>query len=377
MYLQSTHTSQKIKYIDSLRGIAILMVIFCHSHPYIAELYNVVLPPFFEIIVTNGDKGVTLFFLMSAFTLCLSFNYKTETERDPVRNYFIRRIFRIVPLYYFILLLTLLLNVNSPSISSIIANFLFLHGLSPYWVNSTFPGGWSVGIEVLFYLVFPVLFYKIKSLTNLINLILFCLIISKLVLSFMTKNNPIEDGALWKVFVYENFISQLPVFLIGMCLFKIQYKKEIFDKDLTMYKSLLFTAAIILIHLLGGNIFKSHYLFAIAFAIAAYGLSKWQPQVIVNNLTIWIGKLSYSIYLIHLLIAKLLVKYHLIYSSSDVILDVFIRFFILLSTSTILAWLTNRLIELPFQALGKRLIDKWENNQMLVIKEYNVKQINL
>ena len=134
MNLQSINksTSQKFKYIDSLRGIAILMVIFCHAHPYIAELYNVILPPFFEVIVHNGDKGVTLFFLMSAFTLCLSFNNKMETERHPVRNYFIRRIFRIVPLYYFILLLILLINVNSPSISSIIANFLFLHGVSPY-----------------------------------------------------------------------------------------------------------------------------------------------------------------------------------------------------------------------------------------------------
>ena len=222
----------------------------------------------------------------------------------------------------------------------------------------------------MFYVVFPVLFYKIKSLTNIINLTLISLVISKIVLSFMTKNNPIGDGTLWKVFVYENFISQLPVFLIGMCLFQIQYKKEVFDKDPTIFKSFLFAAAIILIHLLGGNIFKSHYLFAIAFAIAAYGLNKWQPKVIVNKFTIWIGKLSYSIYLLHLLIAKLLVKYNLIYSSSNAIWDVFIRFLILLSTSTILAWLTYRLIEQPFQTYGKSIIDKLENQKKPLTMDY-------
>lgn len=358
---------QRFEYIDSLRGIAILLVILCHSNPYFAEIYNVVLPPFFDTFVQNGDKGVTLFFLMSAFTLCLSLNTKQTTEQNPIRNYFIRRIFRIVPLYYFVIILILLLNINSPSISSVTANFLFIHGVSPYWINSTVPGGWSVGIEMLFYLIFPILFYKIKSVSSIINLTLFSLVVSKAVLSFMTKLHFINDGILLKNFVYENFISQLPVFLIGICLFQIRQNKGAVDKDPGMYKSYLFIATLILIHLLGGNVFKSHYLFAIAFAIAAYSLSKWQPSLIINTLTIWVGKLSYSIYLLHLVVAKLLVKYHWNYYSSNVVLDTCLRFLIVFSISTLLACITYKLIELPFQAYGKRIINRLENRPFKTI----------
>ena len=337
-----------------------MLVVLHHSHPYFAGINNFKLPAFFDFILQNGDKGVTLFFLMSAYTLCLSLDRKKETEISPVRNYFLRRVFRIVPLYYFTIILILLVRINSPSLNSITANVLFIHGLSPNWINSTVPGGWSVGIEVLFYLVFPFMFFRIQSVPKAINVTLLFMLIAKVVTSLMFKNPPIADGILWGVFTYENIVSQLPVFLTGICLYLFSKHKQSENEQPALYKSYCLVGLLVIFHLAGGNILKDHYLFAIAFGLLAYGLSGYPSPVLVNKFTVWIGKLSYSIYLTHLIISHLLVKYHLNHYNANASAEVLIRFMIILSISVCISWVTYTLIEVPFQNMGKRLIKKLE-----------------
>jgi peptidoglycan/LPS O-acetylase OafA/YrhL len=241
-----------------------------------------------------------------------------------------------------------------------LANFLFLHGLSPFWVNSTIPGGWSVGIEVLFYLLFPFLFFRIKSVWSAINLTLICMLFAKLITSIMSTHPLVNDQLLWGVFTYENIISQLPVFLIGICLYCISTIKNSINEQHWKYKTYCFIAVLILFHLIGGNVFKEHYLFAIAFAFLSFGLSSYPSVLLVNKFTVWVGKLSYSIYLVHLLVAGLLVKYHLNHYSSNTSIEVVFRFSIILSISIVISMFTYHLIEVPFQNLGKRIIEKLE-----------------
>lgn len=355
--------SQRFRYIDALRGISIIAVVMHHAHPYFAGRTGDKLPTIFEKVLNNGDKGVTLFFLMSAFTLCLSLSNRKETEQKPVRNYFIQRFFRIAPLYYFIIFIILLVHFNSPSVSSTISNLFFLHGFNPYWINSTVPGGWSVGIESIFYLIFPFLFFNITSAYRAINLTLIFMIVSKIAISILFKNSLITDYVLWRVFVYENIVSQLPVFLIGICLFQIQSKPTL-NEGRQLYKSYILIATIIIIDLLGGNILKEHYLFAIAFAFLALGLSKFQTPILVNGFTVWIGQLSYSIYLTHLIIANLLIKFNLNHYYSDPVVDTIIRFFIIFSLSILFSYATYHIIERPFQKFGKRLIEKLETKKV-------------
>ena len=90
---QLTNSLSKFEYIDLLRGLAILGVIAVHSQEQIPTLFQLT-----SSIFNYGQLGVQLFFVASALTLCLSMTERKEAT--PV-NFYIRRFFRIAPLYYF------------------------------------------------------------------------------------------------------------------------------------------------------------------------------------------------------------------------------------------------------------------------------------
>ena len=359
--------NHRLRYIDALRGLAILMVILHHSHPYFAGLTRYRLPLFLEVISKNGDKGVTLFFVLSAYTLSVSLANKTANEKNPLRNYFTRRFFRIAPMYYLAICLFLLCAIRSPTPVSVAANFLLIHGSSPYWTNSPVPGGWTVGIEVIFYLLLPLIFLKIKDAASALNLFIVLLLVAKLASSLLFKHPVIADHNLWGLFVYENIMSQLPVFLVGVCLFHFTGEPQM---TLASWKSkplsLALLAILALAQLLAGSVVKDFYIFAIAFGILAYTLSRIKIIVLVNDFTVWVGRHSYSLYLVHLLVANLLLKYQLTRYSSDPGTDYLLRAGLLFSLSCGISLFTYKYIEAPFMALGKRLILRSEHRNTYV-----------
>lgn len=77
----------KFRYIDALRGIAVLAVIMVHCGKYGLNHY----PDLFYSIINTGGRGVQLFFVASAFTLFFSLNNAKSTINQNY-NFFIRRI---------------------------------------------------------------------------------------------------------------------------------------------------------------------------------------------------------------------------------------------------------------------------------------------
>ena len=84
----------KLKFIDSIRGVAILMVILVHTAQRISGLGVLA-----STITMYGQMGVQLFFIASAYTLCLS-SQRRANETLPYIKFGIRRFFRIAPAYY-------------------------------------------------------------------------------------------------------------------------------------------------------------------------------------------------------------------------------------------------------------------------------------
>ena len=84
----------KYTFINSARGIAIIMVIIVHA----SQLYHFKNSTI-KMLFDYGQMGVQLFFIASAYTLCLS-SEKRKDEENTLTNFYTRRFFRIFPIYY-------------------------------------------------------------------------------------------------------------------------------------------------------------------------------------------------------------------------------------------------------------------------------------
>ncbi|MFW2850452.1 acyltransferase family protein [Sphingomonas sp. TX0543] len=145
-----------LRYLDGLRGVAILAVLLVHSGQLIAGLSQPV-----RDFTFYGVRGVQLFFIVSGLTLTI--NYAGRPFHAA--NFAARRFFRIAPMFYLGIVLYLLLSrltamqlpTDRATAGDVAATILFVHGWLPSAINTVVPGGWSIAAEAMFYVMFPLL----------------------------------------------------------------------------------------------------------------------------------------------------------------------------------------------------------------------------
>lgn len=360
----------KFESIDIMRGIAILMVIAVHTSQKIEG--DLILNAFYKY----GQMGVQMFFVSSAFTLCYSAEIRRSKD-EYLTNFYIRRFFRIAPGYYTGILIYFLLNVlcNTMNITSawknnddpinILVNILFLNGLYFPANNNVVPGGWSIGTEMLFYLIFPLFLFVYKRLQNMRNSYLiipvFALIFSVLVqyaFFFLTKN-PIyfnNNG-----FIYFSILNQLPVFCVGMSLY-FAFKNGLLKNIKTSTSLILFVS---LSCLSGYLMIKGLPLFTFIYAITpfisaisfVFLFAFLQNNKVKNKLLEKIGVLSYSGYLLHIIFAYYLTSFlskKINFIQPDLVMVLLYLLTVILTFIT--AKMMYQFIELKGTNLGKKLI---------------------
>ena len=214
------------RFIDALRGFAFLGVLSTHvgglTHPVSKTLAN---------LADAGQYGVQLFFLLSAVTLLRSFALRSPEENFPVRNFFIRRLFRIAPLFWLGIVFYVWLFGCGPDVYApngigvwhIASTASFLHGWYPTTINSVVPGGWSIAVEMTFYLCLPYLAGRLTSAWAAGSVFLYSLLAAAVL--FFTMDTvllrwlPPQDDQLIPWFLTMWFPSQLPVFLLGFVVY--------------------------------------------------------------------------------------------------------------------------------------------------------------
>ena len=151
--------------LDLLRGMAILMVVLVHCQ----EEAKSAGPALAWFTQRCGELGVPLFFMVSGYTMMLTFGRTVDLA--ATRSFYIRRVFRIVPLFWIAIVFYLLLTKgqgiknfapDGVSARDVLLTFLFLHWTSVTAYNSVVPGGWSIAVEMQFYLLFPLLLYLFR-----------------------------------------------------------------------------------------------------------------------------------------------------------------------------------------------------------------------
>ena len=219
-WLDSWHVSPSVNrdydFIDGLRGIAILMVVFGH-HFYINPNSGVLSHRIGSVIGTGG-YGVTLFYTLSGFLISWAFwKRKAAGSGQAVpRGYFQRRFWKIYPpLALSILILTPFYIVDRADWSYLPIAAKWLAGwpfVMP--VNGKFnPVMWTLVIEVQFYVTLPLLFLILKRVSprTCLALITGLFLLVPVAVRAVTK-----QGATFYPNIDTHFPSALDAFCLGV-----------------------------------------------------------------------------------------------------------------------------------------------------------------
>ncbi|ATA70197.1 acyltransferase family protein [Capnocytophaga sputigena] len=300
--------------IDGLRALAVISVILFHINPN---------------YMPSGFLGVDIFFVISGF-LITSIIYKEMAEGTfSFANFYNRRIKRILPVFFIVLIVGLLIvwwlflersyyEVGNSAIASILflSNIYFSRGSGYFDINTEekpFNHIWSLSVEEQFYFIFPLILlfiFKNKFLKNHkigtlvggggILLLLSFINLQKIGLSLDSYYLPhlrmieLLVGSILSVFLLEkgnslsktqsNFLGIFSVLLLLICF----YLKDFFI--LPYFPGILSLLPCILVAML----------------ILANEKGLWIKSFFSLGPIVWLGKLSYSLYLWHWIVLAVL-----------------------------------------------------------------------
>jgi len=305
--------------LDGLRAIGAFIVLFSHFY-FMKRMWGIQVDQWFPI---PGKVGVALFFSLSGFLITsLLFSEQRKTGTITLKAFYIRRIFRIWPLYYFVVLLGLLVFnqvsfLKIPVLSdrmieqttwlSVLNVLLIIPNFTHFYIPYT-DQRWSIIVEEMFYFFQPAL---VRFFTNKYTLIfLFCCIVvsAELVPAIMRM------FGLGK-YAYTGFMGSVVGQLgylgcIAMgCIFSALYKKkEAFCKKYLFIRR----TELLVIGVLLAFIFISYFthneeffdlrLYSLLFAIVVLN-GALNPSTIYKLEIPWLkflGKISYGIYMYHM-----------------------------------------------------------------------------
>lgn len=316
-----TSGGKLIEEIDGLRFLAIFPVVVQHMSERFERNTDLVFSSDsnFELIsfvTQRGFVGVYIFFVISGFILALPFasHYINKTKKVNLKSYYWRRVTRLEPPYlismtfFFIVLLTIV-GINFTELfSHFLAGIFYLHNIIFFKFNPINPPVWTLEIEIQFYLLAPflaILIFNFKS-KYWRRLILCLLILGMLLLQYYTS--------LMFKRASMTILGHIQYFLIGFILadlYLCEWKGK--DKDYNKLLDLvaLFTFPALLFTWSWAYDLVSRIVFCILLFVAFYASFRgyYIRKFLKNNWIMAIGGMCYSIYLIHLPLAELVILF--------------------------------------------------------------------
>lgn len=282
--------------LDGLRALSILLVLVSH----VGMSYKIAFD--FHPL---ANLGVQFFFVISGFLITtLLMKEKITTGYISLKNFYIRRFFRIIPvafLYlFFVLILKLVFKVKL-DILYIATSFLFIRNyfMGSKGIDHLTTHYWSLSVEEQFYLIFPFILKKSQSLyTGFLTLMLVLSLLAIPILDHFSQYFTIQY-----LQIIKTFCTSFTDISIGSLLSILIYKKTIHFNNTIPYRSLIITVLFAIIFLLTpyiflGDIMVKGLLFGI---ILILNLSNTDVTSVYyrvfNNAKIkYIGILSFSLY---------------------------------------------------------------------------------
>lgn len=377
---------QYLPNLNPLRFLAASLVIFYHvEHALTDNHYKSIEYNFFPF--NFGDTAVTLFFVLSGFLITyLLLKEKREQKSINIKRFYLKRIFRIWPLYYLIVMvsfaffnhhpfffdnsITNRISFNHPVLYSIFLlliapNILLLKVRSLGYASPT----WSIGIEEQFYLIWPWLMRKKNYLFYILTIILimfllnagFLQLISKWLVSIhiIHKNSAIDKLLLYgnKFFTFwASFrIDAMAIGAVGAYL--VTYKNPLVVNTLFSKKFQIVMYGITIILFVFKDI-TGYQFYSLLFMLIIINLAcNKQSLISLNNKFLdYLGTISYGIYMYHSFFVMPAIKFVVLLLPGEINMatELLIDFIVICGT-VIISALSYHYLESYFLRLKERL----------------------
>lgn len=321
--------ANNIPVLDSLRAIAAIAVCFFH---FVVGPINFVKDETVLNFFGYGKYGVQLFFVISGFIIPWSLSFK-KYEIKSFFKFLIKRLVRLEPPYLFSIVLVLLLYIlryyllNDVDTRSFSVKQVMLHigYLIPFfenyhWINEVY---WTLAIEFQFYIFIGLVYFVISSSNFILRLISFTTL---LLLHFVGSDHFL--------------LYWLPVFLLGNMLFLI--KKGIIEQKEFYILSMI--CLVFIFVFMGIPVFVSSL---IPVVVIMY-FEKFDS--IVGS---WLGKISYSIYLVHTIVGSAVINVLSHHVSSS--LGIFLVILVGVIFTILFSYITYLLVEKKSQKYSNQI----------------------
>ncbi|MFC3160356.1 acyltransferase family protein [Chryseobacterium arachidis] len=308
----------KITQITFTRFVAAMAIVISHFNKDLF-LYKI---KYISDIFLRANVGVSYFFILSGFIMIVAYHKKSQIDyKDFYRN----RFARIYPLYVVGLLLYLVMKYADFSFYKL---FLYLSGLQSWLPGKAlvlnFPG-WSISVEFLFYLLFPVLYNYFYSKGNkriwLITIFIWIVtqIFSNLYVTSLAYKGP---HTLSHEFSHYFPLWHINEFLVGNLaglFFVKHFRQNNHDiKIVLIFLAVLFSLILIPLNFHNG-------LMAVLFVPLIYLISSnngFLTKIFSLKPLEYLGEISYAVYIVHIpvlyILRMILWDYFQIHDSNEV-----------------------------------------------------------
>jgi peptidoglycan/LPS O-acetylase OafA/YrhL len=349
---------QKFEGIQFLRAIAALAVVLFHTLSTF-DAHHSNLPNWLNCAIQKGDFGVDLFFVISGFVIALSALPDFARSAESPLSFLIKRFFRIAPAYWAVSVLYIYYFPHV-DINQIVRSVTFypLKGVeAPYYGVPVLYVGWSLVYEVYFYLVLGAcLIFGKRSIFPMLAYFSATLVILPPLMGNVLSASTTETSAYRFAYLAMATNPIIAEFLFGVGVAYLYRMMRGRFAARWLY-ILLFTSAALSLTCIafspsGFNIFRHGLPFSVL--ILAVVLAEYDKLFKVPRSAIYLGEISYAIYLVHPIALLFLARTRPIVNGTWWHIEL-IEYLLAVLVTIFLAGKLHRFVELPCIEFGKRL----------------------
>lgn len=350
--------------LDALRGLAIVGVLLFHAY-----IVNVIPHLLWSRTVGQGAEGVGLFFIVSALTLSASWHNRKRRDPKPTAAFWARRFFRIAPLFYVVLVIAWLIGQGKPGYApnamaqnvftpgNLLAHVTFAFGWIPAYQNSWLGVEWSIGTEMAFYLLFPLLVLWLMPRVGPIR-VLFLGFVTSLAWPWVMAHVFAPWPGWAYAFLFWSLPGQAVWFALGLALYGFPRPgRGLEGLSLWMIAAVALAVALMNVPPAYGAV-----MWAIPGGLLTYAVWHRLPGVRSVTQSRWLqyaGTRSYSWYLLHWPILTAVVLPYFPDAGQQGALGFVARLLPMAGLTIVAGELSYRFVEEPARQWGQGLIARW------------------